>query len=120
MIEGRGHFCVSCKQCNNIAIMIYIKPLEACHLKMIQSKGQSHFIWLRSSENFIQRGWLGVLHLLQRKSYSSLVDYSVIPMAQLKLTITTSEYLNVNILTVSLYGYFVSFLLVWFGFFESL
>lgn len=58
IIEGGGHFGVNCEQRNNIAMVIYNQPLEACQLQMIQVEGLSHFMRLRSSENFIQRGWL--------------------------------------------------------------
>lgn len=50
--------------------MIYVWPLEVCHLQMIRAKGLSHFMWLRSSENFIQRGCLEVEQLQQRKSFT--------------------------------------------------
>lgn len=60
IIEALGYFGLNLKQRNNIAKVIYIQPLEACHLQMILAKGLSHFMRLRSSENFIQRGWLDV------------------------------------------------------------
>lgn len=58
-------------------MVIYIQPLEACHLQMIRSKGLSHFMRLRSSENFVQSGWL-TSALAEMVPF--LVDYSTLPM----------------------------------------
>lgn len=43
IIEGGGHFGVNCKQCNNIAMVIYNQPLEGCHLQMIQAESEPFY-----------------------------------------------------------------------------